>query len=205
MKSGPEQFKGAETKETGKFAEQAISQEKGLLDKFRGRAKEIAGTLVLVTILSFLPEMIKNSEKLKNTGPESKQAEQAEKEKSLPYEPVNFLERLYTLPDNPDAVSPSHNEILKERAARQLIQVFAIVQQSEKFQARITRVSPEDISKAVVDLHAAQLEFADKVLGNGDGKTDSQEMAALNEASRTNPGLRAVTGMFVAFAEGQNK
>ncbi len=200
MKFNPEKPKYPEAKEKEKFSEQAVAQEKNLMEKFHGKAGKIAGLLMLVSALSFLPENLMEQENRdsKET-PAGKQSEQSPEQKA-----INILQKLQQIPDNPRcADNPALNELQKERVARAMVEAYALILKSPE--AASGHVTPEEIRAAVKELMTVQTQFADQILGNNDGQLDPEEMAALNSASRQNAGLKALNEMFLQFAESNPK
>jgi len=195
LESAPhsEEFKNFESPE--KFGEEAIEKEKGLLERFRGKAKEIAGVLTLISALSFGEGLVEKAYAGQEEG--GARVESAEKEKTREEKAVDFLGRIYNLPDNPRAISPQHNEALKEQAARILIQKYAL----EKKGLTSGRVSPDDVRGALEELNGATGLFADKFFGNNDGKIDIEEMQKLNESIKNSAGMRALMEMLQQYSK----
>ncbi len=170
-----------------KFEEKSVKSEGGVLNRFlRGKSDEFARTLAFVTTLSFGGE--------KETGPKTVDTM---KEKSPMEKDAAFLEKLYNLPDNSSAVNPVQNEILKARAARSLIHVYAL----EKKGFTKGTVTPKDIKKTLDDLNNASGTFANKMFGNNDGKPTPDNMNKLIEKLPTNTGLKTFMEMHQQFQE----
>lgn len=171
----PEKFKN--------FPEQALEQEKGALEKFRGRAKAIAGVLMLVSTLSSLPETIKAEQ---TTSKKEGAPPQAEKETNQEKD-INFINNLSKLPE-------THGT---EKTARVLIQFYA--QQREGVAPG--HLSIEKMRSVLGELVKALSLFVDRTYGNNDGQPDPEEMTKENELIRENAAIRALMEVFAQFAE----
>lgn len=187
-----------ETKEVKEFKpEEAANQEKSVLDKLRGKAKQIGGVLVLVSALTIGSMAMKKEvyAEQKESGIKAEQVEKTPEQRA-----INFLEKLYNLPDNPRANSPQHNEILKEQAARDMIRDYALQKKMGFPSGDISgRVSPLDIRDALKDINDASGLFADKQFGNQDGKPDIEEIQKMQEATKDKTGLRTFFKMFFQY------
>lgn len=103
---------------------------------------------------------------------------------------VNFLHRLSQIPRSRTT----------DRAVETMIIDFALQEKilasggslGTKIEGILT---PEEIAKTVEQLNAASGEYADRYLGDGDGKVDSEDIKAMQKASATNAGLRALIKM----------
>lgn len=184
-----------ETIEIIKFNEQATETEKSPLERFRGKSKEVAGVLMLVSTLSFTPGVVKEAYAGQKEG--GARAGSVEKEKTQEEKAIDFLGKLHRLPDNPRALNPGHNELLKERAARTLIELYAIQRKG----LTSGYVSPEDVRNALEELNGVSSLYADRVLGNNDGKIDAKEMQKLQQAIKGSAGLRALMEMYLQYSE----
>jgi len=116
-------------------------------------------------------------------------------------EALDLLTKLATLPEQPTATSPAHNVILKERAAKALIQEWAL-RRANGFPTGTSCVSgivsSAMLTEVLVEIDAATAIFADRMFGNSDGKTSLEEFMGFQEATRTNPGLRALMLMLLS-------
>lgn len=109
-----QQPENKETPET--FEAEAVKSEEGALNKFlRGKAGKLARTLTLVTALTIGGGMVAGA----------KEAFAGEKEDTT------LIEQLNKIPDNPNAVNPAQNGILKERAIRATVQRHALGEEKQ--------------------------------------------------------------------------
>jgi|SRR3989338_3600125 len=176
--------------------EQAIAQELGVLERFSGKAKEIARVLLLATALVTGAGAVEQA-----FAQEKPTAEDIEKKKGPQERALDLMKRLSNLPDNPAAVNEAHNNMMKSKVARQLIYKFA---QEKKLGFPNTgdisgHVTPDDIRNALGDLGAAGVKFADMEFGDKDGTTSSEEMEKFKEAVKSNPGLNSLQEMLQQF------
>ena len=176
--------------------EGALEQEKSILGKFRGKAKEVAGALFLATALVTGAGAVEQA-----FAEEKPTAENAEKKKTPQERAVDLLGALSNLPNNPSALNEAQNKQMKSQVARQLIFKFALEKKLGFPEAgKIAgRISPEDIRNALKDLGVAGEAFADMQFGDKDGKASPEEMEKFKEAVKTNPGLRTLQEMLQQF------
>ncbi|MDO8436408.1 MAG: hypothetical protein Q7S82_03485 [bacterium] len=178
--------------------DKAFAQERGVLERFNGRAKEVARVLLLATALATGAGAIEQA-----FAQERPTAEDVEKKKSPQERAIDILNILYNLPDNPIALNEAHNNAMKSQVARQLIFQFALEKklgfpETGRTTGRVT-VTRDDTRSVLKDLGAAGEVFADIQFGNKDGKTSSEEMEKFKEAVKSNPGLRGLQEMLREF------
>lgn len=176
--------------------ERAMAQERGILERFGEKAKEVARVLLLATALATGAGAVEQS-----SAQEKPAAEDVEKKKSPQERAVDLLNTLSNLPDNPAAINEAHNNIMKSQVARQLIFRFALEKKLGFPDAgRISgRVTPDDIRSALGNLEAAGETLADTNFGDKDGKASPEEMEKFKQAVKSNPGLRSLQEMFQQF------
>lgn len=114
---------------------------------------------------------------------------------------VNFLHRLSQIPGSRGGTHSRQNELATDRAVETMIIDFALQEKvlasggSLEGRMKDVPVTPEEIAKAVEQLNAALGEYADRYLGDGDGEVEPEDIKAVQKASATNPGLRALIKM----------
>lgn len=193
----PQEAEAQEMQELPKLTpEKALAQEQGVLERFGGKAKEIARVLLLATALATGAGAIEQA-----WAQEKPTAEDVEKKKGPQERALDLMKLLSNLPDNPAAVNEAHNNILKMQVARQLVFKFALEKKLGFPEAgRISgHVTPDDIRSALKDLGAAGERFADMEFGDKDGKTSPEEMEKFKQAVKQNPGLRGLQEMLQQF------
>lgn len=181
------------------FSKIVSSKELGVLGKFKGKAKEIAGVLMFISSLSFAPGFAK--EAYAEQRKDSPKTGELEKEKSRE-DAVSFLNFLYNFPDNPNAHNEGHNKALKQEAARAMINLYAARR------ARIDPhyVSPEQIRLAVEELYNALESFADRFLGDKSGQVDTvDEITKLNQAREDNIMIQTLLQVYLEFTSDYKK
>ena len=180
--------------------QEAIQQEKGILGRFEGKAKEIARAFLLATALAVGAGGVEQA-----FAEEKPPAGEVEKKKTLQERAVDLLNILSNLPDNSAAVNEAHNSAMKSEVARSLIFKFSLEKklgfpETASGTVRISgRITPDEIRGALRDLGAAGEAFADRFFGNNDGKADEEEIRKLQEATKSNPGLRTLKEMLQQF------
>jgi hypothetical protein len=185
--------------------EKLLREEKNVLERFRGKASRLVSSFIFLSNLAFgMVQLATSNESFAFEKKEKNAIEQVEKEKNLKEIYINFLNKLYNLPDNPNAQNPGQNELLKKRAARMLIMNFAAMQKLGFPENNIqidVRLEPEDIKKTIDGLNTESGFFADRFLGNNDGNVDPDEMQKLNQIINSNPGLKALREMIIQYSD----
>lgn len=194
-----------ETGESVLIPEQALEEEKGLLQKLEkmggDKMKRVIASLMLGSALVFSAGAFDAhaAEKKQDT-----KVEQVEKEKRREQVAITLLERLSTLPDNPKFTNPVQQYLMKQEGARALIQFYALQRKLGFPEGDISgHVSPQDIKEALNELNVASGLFADKKFGNNDGKVDPEEFDKMLKAIKDNPGLEAFMEMMRQFSGGR--
>lgn len=185
--------KGEEMSEI-EFLKPSLLKEADIFEKFRGKAKEIAGVLMFITSLSFAPGLAK--EAYGEQKKDNPKIGELEKEKSQEEKAIEFFDKLCNLKDHPEALNPAHAKALKGEEARMLIYLYA----AERKGIVSGRISPKDIYDALEELNGASGLYADKFLGNKDGKIDVDEMQKLTEMIGRNEGIKTLLQMIKEFS-----
>lgn len=170
------------------------SKESGTLEKFKGKAKEIASVLMFITSLSFAPGLAK--EAYAEQKKDNPKLGELEKEKSQEEKAIEFFNKLCNLKDHPEALNSAHAKALKGEEARTLIYLYAASRKG------ITsgRVSPKDIHDALEELNGVSGLYADRFLGNKDGEIDVDEMQKLTKMIGQNEGIQTLLQMIKEFS-----
>lgn len=179
--------------------ERAENEERSIFERLRGKAKEVAGVMLLMTALSLGPGLVRESlaeqSFKKEATMEKTSNEQAAKERA-----VNYLERLSRV-KSPENVNEAQGKIMADRAARVIINSFAAQEKvlatggSEDDIKKGVLVTPQDIQNTLNQLNSAINDYADRYLGNKDGKSDEEEMKAFKKKSSENPGFKTLVEM----------
>ncbi len=178
-----------------KFEEKSVKSEEGVLNRFlRGKAGGFARTLAFVTALSFGGGMAGTAKEAFADEKETPKTADTMKEKSPEQKDVEFLERLYNLPDNPNAATPAQARLMKERDARNLIQIYAL----EKKEGQSGDLKPEDIKKTLDDLSNASGTFAKKIYNTSD---EFEGINKLNQDISKKPGIETLIKMQIQFGK----
>lgn len=184
---------------TGETAEEtlnpdaALEHEKGILERLRGNSRKIAGVMMLVSALSFAPQLVE--EVYAGTPREGPRKESVEKEKSPEQRAVDLLQRLYTLPDNPRATNPAHNMAMKKTVAQFLIRQYALERKGVEHGV----AGFQDVREALDELNGFSGTFADRFLGNNDGNIDIEEIQKLQQETPKNPGISTLMEMDASY------
>lgn len=176
------------------FLKTALSKEAGIFEKFRGKAKEIAGVLMFVTSLSFAPSFTK--EAYGEQKKDNPKAGELEKEKSQEEKAVELFDKLCNLKDRPGALNDAHAKSLKGEEARTLIYLYAASRKG----IISGRITPKDIYEALQELNSVSGIYADRFLGNNDGNTDIEEIEKLNKEIGSNAGISTFMQMMKEFS-----
>lgn len=163
-----------------------IENEKTLLERFEGKAKNIAKVLSLITFLTTAPlavEQVYAKDKVESV--------KISDMKNAKERANAFLGKLLNLPDNPRAVTPAQNEMMKKTAARIMIQFYAL----ERIGPSNGRITSKDVSAAVHELLDNSSAYIDKTFGNGDGDMSIEEMQNFRKKNRDNVGLKVLYEM----------
>jgi hypothetical protein len=198
----PEQEIQSEAIEQPKFnAGRAPEDERGVFERLRGRAKDVAKVMVLMSTLSFAPGMVKESS-AEQRFDQGATVEEVENEQAAEERAINFLERLSHARAPERITHEGQKELMAERAAKVMIQGFAAQEKilasggslKEDMKAGVF-VTPEDIKRALEQLNKATGEYADRYLGDKDGKVEAEEGNALRKMFTENPGFKALMEM----------
>ena len=154
--------------------------------------KSILAALPLMAAINSMPgtaEAASAEEKLNNNS-------KIEVIKRNEQQAIEFLGRLFNLPGQENAASPSQEEDMKKQVAKVLIQSYALKE------SRSGQVSPEDISKAVNELWNSVGPYADQICGDKNGEVSQEDMHALEKAlGPSNPGLEVLDQMHTEYKD----
>ena len=200
--SQPPQESQQEIVEKPKFnPERAIDDERGVFEKLRGKAKDVAKVMLLMSALSFAPGMVREAS-AGQSFEEGATVEEVENEQAAEERAINFLERLSHARAPERITHEGQKELMAERAAKVMIQAFAAQEKvlasggslKEGMKAGVS-VTSEDVQKVLEQLNKATGEYADRYLGDKDGKVEAEEGNALRKMSTENPGFKALMEM----------
>lgn len=186
--------KGTAEMDETEFSKATLSKEAGILEKFRGKAKEIAGVLMFISSLSFAPGLAK--EAYGEQKKDNPKAGELEKEKSQEEKAIEFFDKLCNLKDHSEALNDAHAKALKEEEARVLIYLYAASRKG----IVSGRISPKDIHDALEELNGVSGLYADKFLGNKDGNVDIDEIEKLNKEIGNKIGISTLLQMIKEFS-----
>lgn len=178
-----------------KFEEKSVKSEEGVLNRFlQGKAGKFARTLAFVTALSFGGGLAAGAKEAFADEKEIPKTADTIKEKSPEQKDVEFFKQLYNLPDNPNAVNPAQNEILKGRAARAMIQRYAL----EKTGLKSGMVKSEDIKKAIDDLNNISGKAAKEIYNT---KDEFEGINKLSQDVSKKAGIKALMEMQIQYSK----
>ena len=163
-----------------------VEKEKTLLQKFEGKAKSVAKMLSLVTFLTVAPAAVEQAYGKEKVEPTKIGDVENVKERANA-----FLGKILNLPDNPRAITPAQNKMMKETAARVMIQGYAL----ERKGLSSGRVTGKDVAAAVQELFDNSSAYIDKTFGDGDGEMSVEEMQNFRKNNRENVGLKVLYEM----------
>lgn len=162
--------------------EQPISNEKNKL------TKSILAALPLITALNGMPGIAAERAYAEESNNNSK----IEVIKSNEKQAIAFLGKLFNLPKQKNAPTPSIDVEMRKQVAKILIQSYAL---ERKGMSR-GNVSPEDISAAVNELWKSVGSYADQICGDRNGEVSTEDMEKLEEKlGPSNPGLEVLDEM----------
>lgn len=114
--------------------------------------------------------------------------------------PIDFLGKLYDIPDSSTARTPEDRDRIKTREAQRMIIQYAA---ERAHGPGATTASPADIGDALRELYGETGKFANRRFGKNDGNVDADDINRLNQEMRDNVGLRAFHEMFLDFRRAQ--
>lgn len=169
--------------------------------------------MLLMSVLSFGSGMVSEASAEQNFN-ERATVEEADKqttEKAAEERAVNFLERLSHARAPEHITHEGQKELMAKSAAKIMIQAFAAQEKilasggspKEGMKAGVF-IASEDVQKALEQLNKATGEYADRYLGNNDGKVDAEEIMQFQRESAKNPGFKALMEMMGQYNKPNN-
>ncbi len=178
-----------------KFEEKSVKNEEGVLNRFlRGKAGKFARTLAFVTALSFGGGMAGTAKEAFADEKEIPKTADTMKENSPEQKDVEFFKQLYNLPDNPNAVNPAQNEILKGWAARAMIQNYVL----QKMGIKSGVVKLEDLKKVIDDLNNISGKAAKEIYNTDD---EFEGINKLNQDISKKAGIKTLMEMQIQYSK----
>ncbi|MEK7187608.1 MAG: hypothetical protein AAB691_02020 [Patescibacteria group bacterium] len=175
--------------------EAALQHEEGVMDRFRGRAKTFARAMIIMSAISFgaMAREASAGEGLRVDQGES--VEEFEDREAAEERAVAFLDTLRGA-KAPDRIThPGQKRLMAEEDGRTKIQIFAAQEKNggrPVGEGETVKVSFQELCGTLDVLNQASGEFADRYLGNKDGKVDGSDVTEMQKASVTNPGFKAL-------------
>lgn len=177
----------------------AVEREQGIMQKLRGKARELVGGFMVLTAVTLGEGVVRRASALEGLNVEKGESvEEFENREASEERAVAFLGELMRARAREDITNPAQQRLMAERVARVMIQSFA--GREKNLGKNLPPGAPVDVSfkdvcEALNTLNSASGEFADRTLGNKDGKVDGGDIAALQKASATNAGIKTFVEM----------
>lgn len=187
--------------ETGRIVlSRVLEREQGIMQKLRGKARELVGGFVVLTAVTLGGGSVQRASALEGLNVEKGESvEEFENREASEERAIVFLGQLMRAGAGEDIINPAQQRLMTERVARVMIRA-GFAAQEKRLKENLPRDAPvdvffQDVCDALHTLNAASGEFADRTLGNKDGKVDGGDISALQKASATNAGLKAFVEM----------
>jgi len=151
--------------------------------------KSILAAIPFVFALSGIAEGASAEKNLDNNS--KKEIIQSNKEQA-----IAFLGKLFNIPEQKNAPTPSADTDIRKQVAKFLIENYI----TKRIGSPIDSASPEDILKAINELWTSVPSYADQVCGDKNGEASSEDMEALEKKlGPSNPGLEALDEMHTRY------
>ena len=170
--------------------EKILANERGILDRFKGKAGKAVDVLMLVSAMAFLSEVV-TKEAYAGQKEGGTKIERIEK-KTQEEKDIDFLFRLYNIPDDPKAINEDHKNALKRADASRLIHQY-VLERKGLYSGKTSYPEFRDTLEALRGAINSPL-FEKKILGRED--ISIEDLQKLQQLVENNPGLRTLMDLF---------